>query len=215
MRVAIRGLSFGALALLLAACAGQVPVPMAPVQLPAGVAPVPGRYAALVQTGGWRLQGGTKEATCGIWTFDTDLNAPYDLAMRDALGRSLEKVDFVAETLTPQRLRELGYDAQVILYQGNAASDFRILQQGFSATALGEVRLTSMLAVIDERGLAYQHGVTGKGGGQQGVLTCDRAADALGRAARDAIGSVVRDSVQYVRQALLDRRHGAPGNPGR
>jgi len=205
----MRALLLGAVACALAACAAQVAVPMAPAPLPGGVARVPGRYAALVQSGGWRLQGGAKGAACSIWSFEIDLNGPYDLAMRDALDRSLEQVDFVSETLTPQRLRELGYDAQVILYQGNAASDFHILQRGFTATALGEVRLASMLAVVDERGLAYQQGVTGKGGGQQGIVTCDRAADALGRAARDAIGSVVRDSIQYARAALLDRRRGA------
>lgn len=205
----MRALLLGAVACALAACAAQVAVPPVPAQPSGGIAPVPGRYAALVQSGGWRLQGGAKGAACSIWSFDTDLNGPYDVAMRDALGRALEKVDFVSETLTPQRLRELGYDAQVVLYQGGAKSDFNVRQQPFSATAQGDVSLSLTLAVIDQRGLAYQHNVTGKGGGQQAVFVCSRAAEAIGRAARDAIGSVVRDSIQYARAALLDRRRGA------
>src|SRR3546814_16464012 len=104
--------------------------------------------------------------------------------MRDVLTRSLEKTTFVTETLSPEDLKRDGYDAQIILYQGNAASDFSVATGLFTGFARSEVALTVTLAILDEKDLAYQQAIPGKGSGQRDVFTCNTNGEAIGKAAQ-------------------------------
>lgn len=194
------------LALLsLAACTGQTVIPQVNVQTPVGIKPTPGQYAVMIQSGGWALKTKADGWTCSAWTFDTDVNGPYETAMRDVLTRSLEKVTFVAETMTPEQLKAKGMTAQVIVYQGNADSKFSISQNFFSGTARSDLELTVTLAILDDKGLSYQQTTTGKGSGSKEIFTCNSIGEAVGVAAQDAIQDIVKDIVLYVRDGLRDR----------
>jgi hypothetical protein len=133
-------------AILLSACTAQAVVPPVSVDTPLGEAPVAGNYAATVQTGGWALQTKSKAFSCGAWTFDTDVNSSYEDALRNALTRSLEKVDFTPEILSPDDLRRKGYNAQIVVHQGNADSSFLVSTRWFSTTARADVELSVILA---------------------------------------------------------------------
>jgi hypothetical protein len=190
----------------LAACSGQVAVPNIQVETPAGITPTSGKYAAVVQSGGWQLKTDPSGWTCGAWHFNVDVNGPYEQAMRDVLTRSLEKVDFTGETYSPARLKELGYDAQIILYQGNANSSFGVNPGFFTGSANSEIALTVTLAVLDDGGLSAQHTITGKGTGKQDVMVCNTIGDAVAKAAQDAIQDIVKNSLLYVRDSLRERQ---------
>jgi hypothetical protein len=172
--------------------------------------PVPGKYAAWVQSGGWKLDVKSSGYVCGAWSFDTDINTPYRSAMQEALTRGLQKVDFVDTTLSPEDLKKQGYDAQVILYQGNAKAQFGVSENLFSGTAGSGVELTSTMAVIRQQGLAYQVTISGQGSGGKDVFTCDRIGDAIGAAAASAIQDMGSKSVLYVRDALRSSAASSP-----
>lgn len=192
--------------LLLSACASQVTVPTTRVEAPVGTAPTPGNFAAQIQTGGWALKTDSQGWTCAVWSFDTDINEAYTDAVKDVLTRSLQKVTFVPDTLTPERLAADGYDAQVVVYQGNANAKFAVAAGFFTGTASSEIALTTTLAVLDQRGLYYQQTVTGKGTGQREIFTCNTAGEAVSTAAQDAIRDIAKDIALYVRDGLNQRK---------
>ncbi len=191
--------------LSLAACTGQTVIPQINVQTPAGIKPTPGQYAAMIQSGGWALKTESEGLTCGAWSFDTDVNGPYESAMREVLTRSLEKVTFVNQALSPAELKAKGMTAQVVIHQGNADSKFSISQNFFSGTARSDLALTVTLAILDDKGLSYQHTTTGKGTGSKEIFTCNSIGDAVGTAAQDAIQNIVKDIILYVRDGLRER----------
>ncbi|MGE5537376.1 MAG: hypothetical protein ACM30I_02080 [Gemmatimonas sp.] len=193
-------------ALLASACTGQAVVPSVAVEIPAGQKPVAGNYAATIQTGGWALRTKSRGTSCGVWTFDTDVNSSYEGAIRDGLMRSLEKVTFTPEILSPEQLKESGYDAQVVVHQGNASSTFMLSPKFFSASARGEVVLSVILAIRDGSGVTYQNTVTGKGSGSKEVFACPAIGQAVGAGAQDAVRTIVREIVLSVRDGLRDRR---------
>jgi hypothetical protein len=212
VRSGLRGCLLLLVAFGIQACTGHVNVPPVAISSPIGMEPVPGKYAAWVQSGGWKLDVKSSGYVCGAWSFDTDINTPYRSAMQEALTRGLQKVDFVETTLSPDDLKKQGYDAQVILYQGNARAQFGVSENLFSGTAGSGVELTSTMAVIRQQGLAYQATISGQGSGGKDVFTCDRIGDAIGIAAASAIQDMGTKSVLYVRDAL--RSGSGPASTG-
>lgn len=192
--------------LVLSACTGQAVVPPVTVETPIGMRPTPGSYAATVQSGGWALETKSEALSCGAWTFDTDVNGPYENAMRDVLTRSLEKVTFTPDILTADQLRAQGYDAQVVIHQGSADASFGVTPGFFTASARGSVALSVILAIRDETGVAYQNTVTGKGTGTKEVFGCPSIGEAIGAGAQDAIQTIVTQIVLYMRDGLNSRQ---------
>ena len=192
--------------MLLGACTGQVQVPPVTVDTPTGIVRTPGQYAAMVQSGGWALKTDSQSWACSAWSFDTNINSVYSDAVRDALTRSLEKVTFVPNTLTPKELHDKGYQAQIVVYQGNAKAKFGVASGFFTGTANSEIDLTATLAILGPNGLKYQQSITGKGTGSHEVFTCNTIGTAVGAAAQDAVKEVVKDIVLYVRDGLNQMR---------
>jgi hypothetical protein len=192
--------------LLVSACTGQAVVPPVSVDMPAGQKPVTGSYAATIQSGGWSLKTKSQAFSCGAWSFDTDVNSSYEGAMREVLTRSLEKVDFTAEILSPEQLKQKGYDAQIIIHQGNADSSFSVSPNFFSGSARADVTLSVILAIRDETGVAYQNTVSGKGSGSKDVFACPTIGEAVSAGAQDAIRTIVKDITLYLRDGLRDRQ---------
>jgi hypothetical protein len=193
-------------ALLVSACTGQAVVPSVTVDTPIGLKPTPGNYAATVQSGGWDLQTKSQGMSCGAWTFDTNINPSYESAMQDVLKRSLEKVTFTSDILSPEQLKSQGYIAQVVIHQGNADSSFSISPNFFSGTVRGDITLSVILAIRDESGVAYQNTVTGRGLGSKDVFGCPAIGEAVGAAAQDAIQAIVKDIILNVRDGLNNRQ---------
>lgn len=193
-------------ALSLGACSGTVQVPPVRIDVPGHSQPVSGRYAVLVQSGGWSLETKPQGFVCSVWSFKTDANQAYETAMRDVLTRALEKVDFVPGAVSLQDLRARGYDAFIAIHQGNASSMFGIQQNFFSGTARSQVELSAILAISDDHGPYYQQTVTGKGLGMLDVMTCPSVDQSIARAASDAVAEVARTVVLYVRDGLRERQ---------
>jgi hypothetical protein len=168
--------------------------------------PIPGNYAATIQSGGWALKTKSEALVCGAWTFDTDINGPYENAMRDVLSRSLEKVTFTPEVLSAEQLGDQGYDAQLVIHQGNADASFGVTPGFFTGTAHGSVALSVILAIRDKTGVAYQNTVSGKGSGAKDVFACPAIGDAIGAGAQDAIQSIVPQIMLYIRDGLNNRQ---------
>ena len=192
--------------LFLAACAGQVKVPPVPMDPTFVGSPIAGSYAVVVQSGGWDLKTKAPGGACSAWTFDTNVNQSYADAMTAAIKASLEKVTLVHDAMSPPQMKDKGYDAQVFIYQGNAKSDFGVQTGFFMAHAVSTVELTTLVAVVDNKGARWQQTVIGKGaGGQDAALTCDRVGAAIAGAAQTAIADSVKTTILYLRNDLLER----------
>ena len=196
--------AFGLVALL-GACSGTVNVPNANVSGLINSKPAPGHYAAMVQTGGWMLKTKPDGFVCSAWTFKTDVNKTYEDAMKSILTRSLQKVDFVPNPLSPKDVKDKGYDAFVAIHQGNADSKFGIETGLFSSKGDSNVSLTSILAITDDTGVINQETVTGKGSGKSSVFFCPSVNAAIAKAAQQAVQDIAKSTALYIRDDLKDR----------
>ena len=197
----LRVLASALLLAALGACTGVVHVPPVAVDLPDST-PVPGHYAAQVQSGGWQLSTETESHNCGAWTFEGDLNGPYDAAMRDALEQTLESVEFIDQTLAADEIAASDYDAQIVVYQTNARSAFTIKTGFWQGSSLSGMELTTVLAIITDEGLVHQGTIVGKGEGKVDVFTCNTAGEAVSQAAVNAIRDVTEKTALDLRSAL-------------
>jgi hypothetical protein len=190
--------------LALSACTGQAYVPPVSVIVP-DEQRVRGSYAATVQSGGWALRTKSPGHICGGWTFNTDVNPSYERAMQDALTQAFERVSFTSEILSPEQLQAQGYDAQIIIHQGNGESRFILLPQLFSSAAQGDVALTVIVAIRDSSGIVSQDTVIGRGSGRKTVYACPPIGEAIGSGAQGAVRTLVTDVVHKLQDALRKR----------
>ncbi|MDD5585608.1 MAG: hypothetical protein PHY92_01455 [Alphaproteobacteria bacterium] len=175
------------------------------------LSPVKGNYAAMVQSGGWNLKVESQGFACGAWTFDTDVNSCYVNAMQEALKHSVEKIDFTPDTYSPEQLKEKGYDAQIVIYQGNADSKFSIAQNFFSVTANSEIALALTVAITDKTGLVKQYSVDDRGTGSEdsppiiNFRGCALVNDAIAKAGQTVVQRLVQKTVLLTRDGLRER----------
>lgn len=193
-------------ALITAACTSTAHVTAPRVEVPSGLEAVPGKYAVLLQSGGWKLKTTTESWTCSAYDFDTDVDTAYQQAMTDLLSRALEDVTFTPAALSSDELTEGGYDAQVVIHQGNASSEFTVAQRFFDGLAAARVELEVILAVNANDGTRYQHTVSGDGEGSVGVFTCPKIGEAIGEAGGQAIRDLGDRVILYIRDGAAQQR---------
>ncbi|MGB4101449.1 MAG: hypothetical protein WBK91_06040 [Alphaproteobacteria bacterium] len=192
-------------ALILTGCTSRLTIPPVNVQTPTGLTPIPGNFAATIQTGGWALKVDPQGMNCAIMSFNADINAPYESAMRDVLTKSVGKITFVPGALSPEQLQKNKYDAQITIYQGNADSKLVVVPALFSATANSDIVLTTTLAITDKTGLVYQYSPIGKGSGAVEVhLSCPAIGEAVAKAGQSAVQEIVQNTALYIREGLRD-----------
>jgi len=194
------------MALATSACTGTAQVRSVSVEAGRGLPKIPGSYAAYVQTGGWQLNAESGSFTCSFWSFDADVNASYAAAMKEGLQNSLENVRFVGAPLTASDIAAEGLDAQVVVHQGNATSQFGVQNAFFVGTAITSVSLDAIIAVVTADGLTFQQTVHGQGHASDTVFTCNVIADALGEAASDAVRDTVEEAILYIREGVRARQ---------
>jgi TPR repeat protein len=199
-------LEFAGAGLLLSACAGVGSVPPATVETSASLAPEPGNYAAVVLTPGWGLRTSAGPYECGPLGVYVDGNASYLDAMHEVLRRSLQHVTFLSVVLTPEQMKTQGFDAQVVINQGPAeASLVEPLKPG-AGPARSDVALSATVAIHDRNGAVTQRAFAGHGRGKGEGIDCGKIVEAIGNAARTAIGSIARRSAAYIGDAIGERR---------
>ena len=200
-------------ATFIAGCTSTAEVPVAStgfVQFDA----IPGKYAALVQSGGWAINVKMEGLNCLAWDFNTDVNPSYIGAMQEAFRKAIGNVDFISSPMTPQDLAKSGYDAQIIVMQGGARGAVVIRPGLLSATSVAEVNLDAILAVTDVGGTISQQPITATGtASSQVYLGCGEASAAVGVAAKNAVEVMVKDAVLYARDGLRKRRDPAGAGP--
>ena len=188
---------------LVCGCSQTVTVSHISVSSPLGLAKIPGRYAAQIQTGGWALDTKNRNGGLSLNTYVVDLNGAYLNAMQEGLKAGLENVEFVSETLTSSQLKEKGFDAQVVVYQGHAEANYSILEGFMAHTHLGDVSLTTTLAIVSpEAGVSYQQSLEEKGNGAVEVMFGNKNEEALEKAAAHGIEKIVKSTLLYVRDGL-------------
>jgi hypothetical protein len=189
---------------LVSACSAKVDIPELSVQPVPEASRVTGNYAAFVQTGGWQLD--TKKDTygyCSGWTFETDVNAPYEAAMKRAISQSVEKVTFVEGPVAPQDLSAAGYDALIVVHQGNADAAFNVTGASFVNNGRTSISLNTIVAIINHRGNAHQGTRSGRGQGSGTVLMmCDDLVGAVKDAAKMALELIVEATGSEIRSGL-------------
>jgi len=188
---------------LLSGCAGTAIVPAVSVDRQTEHS-IPGNYVATIQTGNWALRTRSKGAVCGEWSFDADLDGPYEAAMRDALEHTLESVTFAPDILSQEQLRTGGYDAQLVIRQGKATSSFSGSEYILVRTVRSNVALAASVA-IRAGNSTHQTSASGSGIGKKDVVLCGAIGDAIGAAAHDAIRRTIEDVLGQVRDGLENR----------
>jgi hypothetical protein len=177
-------------ALLLGACTVQLHVPPVDGVALAGTgARQPGRYAALVQTGGWNMI--VEEAGLGaVLPSKVDLNPTWEKAMREALTAALEKVDFVTNAQPSAELAKQGYDAQIAIMQSNGTSNVESFQTeayGGPRVMVSVTSLDGILTISYPDGTVQQQAVHGLGSGQRLYWSDEAIADAGAAAVRHIV----------------------------
>jgi hypothetical protein len=191
-----------ALVFCLGACAVKVEV--ADVAIPAvpETAVIPGTYAAFVQDGGWELQAqSTGLDNCGGWTFDADVNATYQTAMKALLARSVAKVTFLPGPIPPEDIAAKGYDGLIVIHQANASAALNV-SSGFYRTARSTVGLTTIVAIIQQKGNVFQGSRESKGSGVAQSWGCRDVAAAVKSAAQAAVQATVLATTAEIRRGL-------------
>ncbi|MBN9564862.1 MAG: hypothetical protein J0G29_02020 [Alphaproteobacteria bacterium] len=188
--------------IVLGACSHTVPVSNITVSTPIGLSKISGRYAAQVQTGGWVLSAKSKNGGLTFRDYSINLNGSYLNAMQEGLKVSLENVEFVSEVMTPAQLKEKGFDAQIVVYQGSADAAYSVLP-GLWTMTLGEISLATTLAIIvPEAGLKYQQSLDEKGEGNMESIMGSQVEEALAKATGNAIDKIVKSTLLYVRDGI-------------
>jgi len=210
----MRRIAILAAVLLLAACSTTViPPPTVEVPMTAGSGPAPGKYAVMLQTGGWDLRIKARHTECASSTFAVDLNDVYESAMKQVLGRSLQNVEFVSGPLTPVEMVSGGYDAFIAVHQTNATAAFDIRVMVMFWAGYSDASLSSIIAFGDRGGTFFQQQANGSGTGDVGIiLWCPDIDKAVAQATKSALQSLVASADSAVQSGLqvLRKRPGAP-----
>jgi hypothetical protein len=155
---------------------------------------VEGRYAAVISGGMWGLHARSDGFVCGEWAFDADLNAPFETSVRRLLDQSLETVDFLDQPLSENEITQRGYRAQITVRQGSAEAGFSASERLLFRDIRSKVSLLAVLSVSDDRGLAFQVSLNGRGTRNREVFGCSSIGEAVAEAAHDALKSIVDEA---------------------
>lgn len=199
------------LALLLAACATNVSI-TAPVISNTDFGSqnkTPGRYAVLLQSGGWKSTVEAKGYGSGC-TFPTDFDSAYQQAAEAAFRSSFENVTLTPVTMKPAELLAQNYDAQIIIYQGSIKGTFGVIQGFWTSTMESEVNMDGIVAVIGPAGLNSQGTAKGHGTGTNplGVFEggCGAITEAIMQAGSLAIKDFVVDAINAAKLNIAELR---------
>ncbi len=220
MARAITGLLF---LLLVSGCTvtKDVTVPRIDAGEPTGTVQLPGRYAALLQGGRWKralsvrkagqgtllgpglMGSGLTVARCAGYNFNFDVNDAFEGAAKTSLTSLFERVDFIEVALTPQQLRERGYDAQVIVRQGDLSADIKFIEfitQGAATVHVG-IDLSDATGFIDRQDLeASGYSST------TSDLSCATGATIEAAAFQNALRDALHASASMIRNQLSKPR---------
>jgi hypothetical protein len=182
----------------------DVTVPHIDAGEPAGTRQLPGKYAALLQGGRWKLTGSQeKRGLCAGYKFDFDVDDAFEGAARTSLNSLFENVDFVETALTPQQLRERRYDAQVIVRQGAISADIKFIR--FITQAAASLHIGIDLS--DATGLIEREDFEGSGySSQTADLSCGSAGMIAAEAFQNALRNALHASASTIRNQLSKPR---------
>lgn len=200
----MRGLAVFLMALLLLGCTGTAHVTTPLVAHKSQK--IAGNYAVHIQSGGWQLKTNPVDASCSLWRFNTPVDESYVKAMQTVLTETLQSVDFRPDIQDTHTLKRNGYDAQISLVQGPAASQFGISPNSFGAGTDSDVELTLHIAILYPDGQRQQQSVTGKASKDGFKVICSSIADIIADAAREAVRDVVSQAVDSIDNQLEIRR---------
>jgi hypothetical protein len=195
-----------AVGLLLAACSDEAVVPPAEVETSPTMTPIPGNYAAAVVAGRWKLEASSDQIACSTWTVQADVDPSFRKTMQTALTRSLQRVTFVPEPLTPDQLEAQGFAAQIVIGQRKAESTFDVESTLLRGEVRSDVSLSALVAVQGADTTVHQQEVSARGHGVSETSYCSTISEATSAAAQDALSSIARQVVLYVQGDLNARR---------
>jgi len=194
-------------ALALSACVYQAQLPSIDAVGAASVgARQPGRYAALVQTGGWNMNSTVVGWNCAAHTYQADVNPSWVQGMTNALQASLETVAFPERVLSPADIAAGGYAAFVSFTQSNATSRVTVAPRVFfGADAVSETALEGIVVLQLPDGTREQQPISGRGTSSKPIFSCGDATDAVAASAAAALQELVRNASTTTKLILAQR----------
>lgn len=198
--------SLFALALLaLAACSAPVKVGLPNADWNDG-GKIPGRYAATIQSGAWRKDISAEGFACGGWTFPTDADGAYAVAMKKALDDNFESVTLTPE-MKPADIAAQGYDASIIVYQGAFDTRLLIVERAYwTFGAEASVGMGGIVALVGPGGLIGQASPEGSGARRGKIALCDDAGPMISTASRMALMGFIQNATREARALATTTR---------
>lgn len=166
----------------------------------------PGRYAVVLQTGGWALTAENQAFACSLNSFNVDVNPIWEKTAKEAVAGAVRRADFVTSLKSAEELKEQGYDAIVILTQSHARSEMAILPKLIRSEAISETALDLVMVVNWPDGSTIQEALTGQGRMTKYVFGCDEAADVVGQSASRAIRELAKQMIVTLKLHLAQRK---------
>ncbi len=182
--------------LFLAACTYEAPVPtVSGASLATIGAQQPGRYAALVQSGGWNMKTDLVGFTCSAHAFKADLNPAWEQEMKEALTAALKEVKFVAAVMTPSDVSNQGYNGFLVVSQSNATSKAGVTAGFWEGTATARTDLDAILVVTHANGKTEQQALAGHGVSSESSMTCEAVETAVTNSASLALQDIIKEAI--------------------
>lgn len=173
----------------------------------------PGRYAAVVQSGGWNMTTELKSWTCSAHDYKADLNPAWEAELKEALMSALEIVDFVAAVLTPPEIAQNGYDGVLVFTQSNAAAVATVNSGFFTGETNAETKLDMILVIQYPNGQKDQQLLSASGSATQSIFTCDGVADTVAASGGVAVQNLVRSAVVTAKLLLAQSTQRVASEP--
>ena len=167
-------------------------IPVTTDPTPVTVKPVKGRYAVWIQSGDWGVKVKKISGPRQKFSFiSLDINAEFASKTKEALVKALEKVHFIPRILQPQEIQQQGFDAQIIIYQGNSKAKIN------TKNSQTDVALYAIVKIINRDKSFYPIAVAGKSS-----FRC-RSKDCNGMAVDRIITGTVSKSLDSLEGKLL------------
>lgn len=191
--------------LILANCSMPVKVAAPTITTPYIAEKAPGKYAIVLQSGGWQLVAESPAGGCAAHEFRVPIDAPYKASIRQVIASTFEQIEYVDTALSAEALVAGGYAGQVTIIQSGADADFYMKARFLSPYLVtSEVRVNTVTAInmVGDAQKQFASAAHGRSDAEL-YMDCTAIGDIVGRAAQDAIQKLVNSMATQLHAAVL------------
>lgn len=156
---------------------------------------LPGRFAVYLENGGWDTRVKAQGDRCTGPRFKIMLDRLYQPTARDAFARNFEQVTFTDRPLRPEEIAAAGFDAQIIVEQGEVGIAFLTREDFFTDSISAYLAVEGKVAVVEPRGLVHEQRTEGAGRGRTDAVLCSDVDGAVTDAAIEVLNDFLTKAI--------------------